>query len=237
MTTTPMLSNQPRHHVSTLAKVPDAVFFDLDGTLLDTAPDLIAALDHVLASEGLPRSNHQQARAFASHGAMGLLTFGFAEHLDRYDAEALRQRFLEYYSGHIAQHTRLFTGVENALKTLRECAVPWGIITNKPIGLTEKLLPHYEILSESVATLGGDSLAQRKPHPAPLIHAAKQIGVDPTRCWYVGDAERDMQAANRAGMVSIVAHWGYIGPNDDVHTWHADAIISAPEQLTGYWLV
>jgi 2-phosphoglycolate phosphatase len=202
-----------------------ALLFDLDGTLADTAPDLAAALNHVLVQE-----NHQPLplttiRQVASDGARGLLQLGFGIGEQHTDFQRLRADLLTYYATHIADHTTLFTGMEDILHRLETLSIPWGIVTNKPKKLTIALLEKLQLLPRAACVISGDSLPERKPHPAPLIYAAELLSLPPQTCCYVGDAERDIQAAKAAGMVSIAALYGYLHPETAPITWQADIYV------------
>ncbi|MFD2166516.1 HAD family hydrolase [Thalassotalea euphylliae] len=210
------------------------VLFDLDGTLLDTADDLGHALNYVLEKHGLAAVERERYLPVASDGAKGLLELGFSEQLAQYDYEALRKEFLCFYEDNIATHTRPYDGVIELLKTLDDKNINWGIVTNKPIGLTEKLLPNYTCFDSAKAVLGGDSLNTRKPHPEPLIVAANNADIIAEQCVYVGDAPRDIQAGNAANMLSLVAAWGYIPESEELSTWLADEIIAHPMDVLRY---
>lgn len=210
---------------------PQAVLFDLDGTLVDTADDLGAALNHVLAHVGKPLCEPQQYRPVASHGAKGLLELGFGADLVNYSFAELRQMFLQYYALHIADHSILFAGAETLLQQLGRADIPWGIVTNKPYKLAASLLRQLPALADCRILLGGDSLAQRKPDPTPLWVACHQLQVAPQHCWYLGDAERDIAAGRRAGMQTIVAGFGYLSQDDQPQLWQADCQIDHFSQL------
>ena len=209
----------------------DGVLFDLDGTLLDTANDLGEALNYVLTKYGLPTVAREIYRPIASDGALGLLTLGFAEKLINYDYEQLRKEFLDYYQENIAAHTCLYAGIEALLKELNSKNILWGVVTNKPEGLTRLLLPNYPIFDSCAVMVGGDTLATRKPDPAPLMYACEQTDLDPTRCIYVGDAPRDIEAGNSANMFTIAVEWGYIKNVQDCQSWNADMIIKSPQEI------
>ena len=214
----------------------NAVLFDLDGTLLDTANDLGEALNFVLAKHDMPLVARERYRPVASDGAKGLLTLGFGEKLSHYDYEDLRQEFLEHYIANLNVHTCLYPGIEILINQLNKQNIPWGIVTNKPEDITFKLLPHFEELSQSGITVGGDTLSERKPHPAPMFYACEKMNIEPTNCLYIGDAPRDIEAGNAAGMFSIVALWGYISNTEDCHSWNADAIAKTPEDILAFIL-
>ena len=207
------------------------ILFDLDGTLLDTANDLGAALNYVLNKYQLPEVPKARFRPVASDGAQGLLTLGFGEQLAQFNYDQLREEFLSYYQNNLAVNTCLYSGVEGLLTELNQHDIPWGVVTNKPIDLTLQLLPNYPIFTTSKTTIGGDSLAQRKPHPAPLLHACKQLKIEPSQCLYVGDALRDIEAGNSANMFSIIAKWGYIFNDTKLAAWNADFIANTPNEI------
>jgi N-acetyl-D-muramate 6-phosphate phosphatase len=215
----------------TLLSNAQAVLFDLDGTLLDTANDLGEALNFVLRNYNLPQIPREIYRPVASDGALGLLTLGFNEKLQSYDYEELRTEFLTFYHENIAQHTCLYSGVKELLTHLNSQNIPWGIVTNKPEGLTKQLLPSFPELDQCAVMVGGDTLPKRKPDPEPLFYACDAINVDPKHCLYVGDAHRDIEAGNSAGMKTLVAQWGYIKSTDNVELWQADYLINAPQDL------
>ena len=190
------------------------VLFDLDGTLLDTAPDMAAALNRLRVAEGLDALPFGQIRPLVSHGAPRLLKFAFADPgPERY--ALLRQRFLEDYRKALAVETRLFAGFEAVLSEIERAGLRWGIVTNKPGWLAEPLLSEVGLAARCACLVAGDTLAERKPHPLPLLHAAQLLGLEPGHCVYVGDAERDVQAARNAGMIPLVAGFGYLGDGDD----------------------
>jgi N-acetyl-D-muramate 6-phosphate phosphatase len=211
-----------------------SMLFDLDGTLLDTADDLGAALNHVLAHYNKPLVAAKDYRPIASDGALGLLNLGFGEAIKEYDYDVLRQQFLDYYQENIAAHTCLYPGVAQLLQALEDIDIPWGIITNKPEGLTKLLLPYYPEFKNCAVMVAGDTLPQRKPDPEPILHACKQINVDHKQCFYVGDALRDIQAGNSAEMTTFVAKWGYILSDENCHAWQANHIISTPTDLLAF---
>ncbi|HET8690975.1 MAG TPA: phosphoglycolate phosphatase [Steroidobacteraceae bacterium] len=206
------------------------VLFDLDGTLLDTAADMAVALNRTRNSEGLPHLPHERIRPLVSHGAPRLLRFAFGEpEPARY--ESLRRRFLDFYREALAVHTRLFEGCDRVLAHLDARGLRWGIVTNKPGWLTEPLLAQVGLAPRCGCVVAGDTLAHRKPHPLPLLHAAALLGLEPRHCAYVGDAERDVQAARNAGMIPLVAGFGYLADGEDPAAWAADAILARPEEL------
>ncbi|WKE63980.1 HAD-IA family hydrolase [Gallaecimonas kandeliae] len=204
-----------------------AVLFDLDGTLLDTAPDLRRALNEVLAAQGLPLKSLDEVRPHATHGTKSLLNLGFGE--GAFERQELREAFWAAYLRDISQETRLFPGVAELVAALNAAAIPWGIVTNKITQLTVAALPHFPELDACQALVCGDTLAERKPHPAPLLHAAALLGSDPRHCLYLGDALTDMEAARDAGMQGLVASWGYV--DQDHPHWPARAVLARPQAL------
>jgi phosphoglycolate phosphatase len=207
-----------------------ALLLDLDGTLLDTAPDMGGALNRLRAENGLEPLPAAVIRPVVSHGSARLVTLGFpAATGDEY--ERLRLRFLDLYSRNLAEHTRLFPGAEVLLAELERQDLPWGIVTNKPAWLTDPLLEALGLGSRAACVVSGDTLPERKPHPLPLLHAADVIGVPPARCVYAGDAERDVQAGRAAGMTTVVAAYGYIPADDDPLSWNPSGMVSEPVEL------
>lgn len=205
------------------------VLFDLDGTLADTAPDLAAALNHVLKTHNCEPLPFETIRPFVSHGGMALITLGFGKEHPEFDT--LYRELLQYYQNNIANETVLFPGMDELLLELEEKNINWGVVTNKPSWLTEPLLDALNLTSRSVAIVSGDTLEQRKPHPAPILHACKQAGSEADECIYIGDAERDIEAGNRAGMHSIVALFGYIAESDTPNNWGAHSSINHPLEI------
>ncbi|KMT66520.1 HAD family hydrolase [Catenovulum maritimum] len=212
--------------------LPKAILFDLDGTLLDTAKDLGETLNYILKQHSKPTVDYQDYRPVASHGALGLLKLGFGDELNRLDKAALRETFLNYYEQNIAVKTDLFDGMEACLELLNKLGIKWGIVTNKPQFLTDKLLPFYNIMSSSQINISGDTLAVKKPDPEPLYVACKHMTLSPEECWYIGDAQRDIEAGNRAGMYTVIANWGYTQDSLPINEWAADLIIETPADLS-----
>lgn len=208
---------------------PKAVLFDLDGTLADTAPDLAAAVNLMRINRGLDAAPYLSLRPFASAGARGLIGAGFQITPEHPDYEAMRVEFLTNYEAAIAVHSQLFSGVKALLSGLEELNVAWGIITNKAERFTNPLIPQIELIN-AACVISGDTTPHAKPHPEPLLEAARRIKTLPSECWYVGDDLRDIQAAQAANMTSIAAAWGYCGATEPTH-WKADAILDSPLEL------
>jgi len=206
------------------------VLFDLDGTLLDTAPDMLAALDQLLAEELREPLEYDYGRAHVSNGAFGLIDVAFGE-LGQAHRLSLRDRYLVLYENHLAKRTVPFEGMDTVLEYLEQTHIPWGIVTNKPGHLTEPLLDTLGLLARCGCVVSGDTLAERKPHPRPLLHAAELIGIEPAQTMYVGDADRDIQAGRAAGMMTVAAAYGFIIPGDDPAAWQADHCIDSPVEL------
>jgi phosphoglycolate phosphatase len=206
------------------------VLFDLDGTLLDTAPDMGATLNALLMEHGLPALPHATIRPHVSRGSRALVTLGFgaatpAEHAPRIE------RFLALYSQRLAVDTQPFEGVLPLLAALDSRSIGWGIVTNKPGWLAQPLLQTLGLLARAKVLVCGDTLPQRKPSPLPLLHASEKLGLPPTECIFVGDAELDMQAARAAGMPAIAARYGYFHPSDKPENWPTDGWIESPLDL------
>ncbi len=211
----------------------DGVLFDLDGTLLDTAPDLGNALNHVLDQYGHPLCAYEDYRVVASDGALGLLQLGFGERYAELDVEHARGLLLDFYLTNICVDTQPFDGVLDTLNWLNQHDIPWGIVTNKPEQLTLSLLQYFPIIAQCKSIIGGDTLSQRKPHPLPLLHCAEQLqlNVNTQRCLYVGDALRDIEAAQSAKMPSVIARYGYIKEQENIQNWRADYTINHISEL------
>ncbi len=208
-----------------------AILFDLDGTFADTAPDLAAALNRLLLTEGRSALPYAQIRPWVSHGGRYMIRHGFA--LDDTDARVtpLWQRFVDDYAAHIAAQTRLFCGMESVLDYLQNKGLDWGIVTNKPAYLTHSLLRQMGLEQRSGCIVCGDSLIAKKPHPLPLLHACELLQVAPQQTLYVGDAQRDIEAGKRAKMHTAVALFGYIGAQDTPTSWGADFLLEKAEDI------
>ena len=212
------------------------VLFDLDGTLLDTAPDMGAALNALRAEHKLAPLPQDRIRPHVSQGAPALLKLGFGiEPQDTRFAE-MRSRYLAIYQERLALETRPFHGIEPLLAELVDMGLPWGVVTNKPGWLTEPLLEALKLRKRAACVVSGDTIARRKPYPDPLLHAARLCRVAPEASVYVGDAPRDVEAAHAAGMLAVVALYGYLGEEERPDTWKADHMIKHPSELKP-WLV
>jgi 2-phosphoglycolate phosphatase len=207
------------------------VLFDLDGTLADTAPDLARALNTLLAEKGRAALPYDRIRQEASYGGKALVHLGFG--LDPEDPEFghLRKRFLDLYADDICVDTRLFEGMDTVLEAITEANMNWGIVTNKPAFLTDPLVAKLGLAAKAAAVVSGDTTANSKPHPEPLLYACERAGSLPQQCLYVGDAQRDIEAGQRAGMKTLVATFGYIRDSDKPDDWGADGAIASPVEL------
>lgn len=211
-------------------RFPELVLFDLDGTLVDSAPDFRATLDVLRAERGMPPMTLAALRPHVSKGARAMLAASFPD-VSAGDREDLIPRFLAIYEQELARHGAAFDGVESLLQAIETDGGRWGIVTNKPEYLARLLLPRLGWDTRCAVLLGGDTLPVRKPDPEPLLHAARQLGVAPAACVYVGDDERDIVAARAAAMPSVVALWGYRLDADDPVSWRADRMVASPYDL------
>jgi len=208
---------------------PRAVLFDLDGTLADTAPDLAAAVNWMRTQRGLEPTPYAVLRPTASAGARGMIgaAFGLAPGDAGY--EDLRLEWFDRYQANMAEHSTLFDGVADLLDGLAAAGMAWGIVTNKPMRFTDPLVPLIG-LAHAGCVVSGDTTPHAKPHPAPLLEAARRLGIAPADCWYVGDDLRDIEAGRAAGMVTVACNWGYCGSIDPA-TWGADFLLDTPQDL------
>ena len=207
-----------------------AVLFDLDGTLVDTAPDMVAVLQSLQEEHGLDPVGYQEGRSYVSNGAAGLLRLGFPDRDDE-AIETLRLAFLERYADQLCVHSALFAGMETLVDRLDNDGLPWGVVTNKPQHLTDPLLVALGLNQRVACSVSGDTLPQRKPDPAPLHHACQLAALEAARTLYVGDSSRDIDAGRAAGMGTIAAAYGYIAPGDDSASWGADVIANDTQEL------
>lgn len=208
-----------------------AVLFDLDGTLIDSAPDLAGAGNDMRRARGLPPLAYEAFRPMVGAGARGML--GIALQVTPADDGflALRDEFLSRYEARMTQETRVFDTMVPVLASLRANEVPWAIVTNKAERFTLPLVRSLSLHEQAAAVVGGDTTPHSKPHPAPLLEAARRIGVRPDACVYVGDDLRDVQAGQAAGMATIAAAWGYLGQGEHISAWGADHVIESPGEL------
>ena len=208
-----------------------AVLFDLDGTLIDSAPDLGAAADKMRTDRGLPSFPLGRYRHMAGSGARGMLGIAFGMHPDHADFAAMKEEFFVNYEQCMTQRTFAFDGVAALIQSLVDCKLPWGVVTNKSARFSEPLTRAMPLFASAAVVISGDTTPHAKPHPEPLFEAARRLNVDPKRCIYVGDDHRDIVAGLAAGMGTVAATYGYLGAAADTSHWGAHATISAPNAL------
>jgi phosphoglycolate phosphatase len=209
----------------------EAVLFDLDGTLIDSAPDLGAAADQMRVARGLPPLPLERYRPMAGAGARGMIGVAFGLTPADPGYEALREEFMANYERCMTQRTRAFAGVAELIDQLCQRSLPWGVVTNKIERFTLPLTSALPLFASASTIIAGDTTPHPKPHPAPLLEAARRLGLPPERCLYVGDDERDIVAGLAAGMSTVAATYGYLGLGADVSAWGAHAAIDSPQQL------
>jgi N-acetyl-D-muramate 6-phosphate phosphatase len=212
-----------------------AVLFDLDGTLVDSAPDLAGTANDMRVQRGLPPLPFAELRPHGGSGARGMLGVALGTGPGQPGYDALRQEFLAHYAGRLLRQTVLFDGTFRMLGTLEALGVPWGIVTNKALYLAEPLTRSLGLWPRAGVLVGGDSTPHTKPHPAPLLEAALRLRVPASACVYVGDDPRDVRAGKAAGMGTLAAAWGYLGPDAPPQAWGADHVIAHPDELL-QWL-
>lgn len=213
-----------------------AVLFDLDGTLIDTAPDLLYALNRVRTEHNLPPLPLSQFRSITGMGAAAMMKLAFNFNGTEDEYHYLKERFLGFYMQHIADSATLFPQMDEVLKHLEDRSIPWGIVTNKITKPTIELLKALKLHDRSACIVCGDTLSTCKPDPAPILHACELIQHQPENCLYVGDAITDVTASKGAGTKTLVALYGYINQGDDPKTWLADGYINQPIELID-WLL
>ena len=209
-----------------------AVLFDLDGTLIDSAPDLGAAVDQMRVDRGMTSLPLVHYRPMAGAGARGMikLAFGFTPEHPEYDA--MKEEFFRNYEACMTQRTFAFEGVEQMIDKLVAAQLPWGVVTNKSKRFAEPLTQAMPLFKTAAVVISGDTTPYAKPHPEPLFEAARRLGISPTACVYVGDDERDIVAGHAAGMKTVAATYGYLGLQSDVQKWQAHANIQSPLELS-----
>lgn len=211
----------------------DAILFDLDGTLVDTAPDMVAVLLNMQANHGLAPLPYAFARSHVSNGARALVRLAFPK-ADDAMATQLHDEYLDRYQAAVCVDSAVFPDLSELLDDLDAAGLPWGIVTNKPKRMTDPLLEGLGLRHRAACSISGDSLPQRKPDPAPLLLASRQIGTSPEHIIYVGDSVRDIQAGRAAAMFTIAASYGYIVAEDDPATWNAHLVAGDPLELTHF---
>jgi N-acetyl-D-muramate 6-phosphate phosphatase len=224
------MGNRELERQATGFSFPRAVLFDLDGTLLDSAPDMLATANLLRDARGLAPMRLAEIRPHVSKGSRAMLAAAFS-HLTTAEREAMVPLFLEIYLQQLGRHSVLFADIEAMLVALEADGAAWGIVTNKPEYLAREILPQLGWEMRCAVLIGGDTLAEKKPHPLPLLIAAERMGFAAGDCVYVGDDERDIQAARAAGMPSIAALWGYRQDHEDPAQWGADAVLQFPSDL------
>jgi 2-phosphoglycolate phosphatase len=214
---------------------PRLLLFDLDGTLIDSAPDLAGAANDLRAAHGLPALSYELLRPMVGTGARGMVgvAFGALPGDERFDD--LRDAFLARYAERLLDNTQVFDGMLPVLDALDAAGLPWGIVTNKAMRFTAPLVEGLGLSARSAVVIAGDTTPHAKPHPAPLLEAARRAGVAAEGCAYVGDDHRDIVAGRAAGMAALAAGWGYLGQGEPVHAWGADQVLSSPAALL-QWL-
>jgi phosphoglycolate phosphatase len=208
-----------------------AVLFDLDGTLIDSAPDLGAAADKMRTDRGMPSLPADRYRPMAGAGARGMLGEAFGLTPEHPDYEALREEFFVNYEKRMTHLTTVFEGVEQLIEQLLHKQMRWGVVTNKSARFTEPLTLSMPLFTTASAVVSGDTTSHAKPHPAPLLEAVARLGLAPDQCIYVGDDERDIIAGLAAGMGTVAATYGYLGMKADPLQWGAHAVINSPTEL------
>jgi N-acetyl-D-muramate 6-phosphate phosphatase len=213
----------------------EAVLFDLDGTLVDSAPDLAGAANDLREIRGLPPLPYAHLRPLVGTGARGMVGRAFGIGPGEADYDTLRDEFLACYEQRLLRETAVFLTMQPVLAQLEAMPLPWGIVTNKALRFAEPLVSGLALRSRTAVLIGGDSTPFSKPHPEPLLEAARRLGVTPSRCVYVGDDHRDIVAGRAAGMATVAAGWGYLGQGESIEDWGADIVIAAPAELL-QWL-
>ncbi len=212
----------------------EAILFDLDGTLVDTAPDMLSALFAMMNVEDKPALTYEIARASVSNGSLALVQLGFPDVGAQRHAD-LQQEFLTRYEKIVCRapvSSVVFPGLSELIDTLDQGGRPWGIVTNKPHRMTTPLLKQLGLAERAACAISGDTLPERKPHPAPLLLGCEQMGVAPEKTIYVGDARRDIEAGRAAGLLTVAAAYGYIAADDNPDLWEADETVANTEELT-----
>ncbi|CAG1014350.1 N-acetyl-D-muramate 6-phosphate phosphatase [Burkholderiaceae bacterium] len=209
----------------------EAVLFDLDGTLIDSAPDLAGAANELRAAHGLPALPYECFRPMVGSGARGMVGVAFDVGPQHERFAELRDDFLRRYEQRMTHETRVFDAVIPVLEVLERTRRPWGIVTNKAARFTDPLIRSLGLHPRAAAVVAGDTTPHSKPHPAPLIEAARRLGCEPSQCIYIGDDVRDVQAGLAAGMTTVVAGWGYLGNGEPIESWGAQYIARTPAEL------
>jgi N-acetyl-D-muramate 6-phosphate phosphatase len=216
-------------------KAPPVLLFDLDGTLIDSAPDLAGAANDLRAAHGLPPLPHTALRPMVGSGARGMVGIAFGSVPGDARFDGLKDAFLARYADRLLQDTQVFAAMQPVLDALDHAGLPWGIVTNKAMRFTAPLVDGLGLSQRARVVIAGDTTPHAKPHPAPLLEAARRMGVAPQTCAYIGDDHRDMVAGRAAGMATLAAAWGYLGQAEPIEAWGADHVLSSPVALL-QWL-
>ena len=217
--------------VNHLSSPYEGVFFDLDGTLADTAPDLVAAMNQLVLARKASLKPYELLRPYASAGARGLIEGAFGMSPDHPDYLSLRDEFLSNYENALMVNSTLFDGISQVLDQLEAASIPWGIVTNKHERFTRPITEQMGLHQRAISTVSGDTTAHAKPHPEPILHAARIASIDPAKSIYIGDDIRDVIAGKAAGMQTVAAAYGYCGCKEPPEAWGADFIINTPLEL------
>lgn len=208
-----------------------ALLLDLDGTLVDTAPDMVGTLNRVLENHRMPPADFARAGKLVSNGAKALIEHGFGDSLQADQIAELIQEFLDDYKDNVCHHSYVYQGMDEVILECEKNNILWGIITNKPLSLARDLIDGLGLLERAAILLGGDSLPVKKPDPVPMLHSCMVLNLAPSECLYVGDHERDIQAGNAAGMDTAAALWGYIADHENPNNWDANYLLQKPSGL------
>ena len=210
------------------------VLFDLDGTLVDTAPDLIACLNHALSRHGFPAVAGDRIKPFISYGAAAMIKASLGQSATDQLQKTILETMLDHYQHNIAEHTVFFSGMPETLNAIEALGLKWGVVTNKRERFTRPLMDALKLTRRAACIISGDTTANSKPHPEPMLAGCKQANVSPAECVYIGDASHDIAAGKSVGMKTLAALYGYLKPDDIPATWGADAYIEHPEQINSW---
>ena len=207
------------------------VLFDLDGTLIDTAPDMANSLNILLQEEGQATLPFETIRPVVSNGSAALVALAFGDNIDEDTSNRLKKRYLEIYQDNLCKDSKLFDGMAELLDSIEKQNMNWGVVTNKPAWLTDPLMEQIGLFERASTIVSGDTTKNRKPHPEPMYHACLAAGSEPQQCIYVGDARRDIEAGNNAGMKTVIAMYGYIGDWENIDDWGTELKVDNPLQV------